>query len=402
MNTYENSYIFEWIDSLISQILDPHRKDFLILSEEQMAELTIKIQQENIRLKSLIRHQLFSLTNQLKKQVLISQYYSALTLLLNQVLHYRKDNPFQQNAMEQAVYLIQSSLEELLSFIETRYFILIDPEVQVSATCYEAIQKEMKVRVQALTNRLDPEYLKDASLRVILQRLYRFIEGRLPPGKVTYRTVFYKKALLKGLEELQWKKNEPEDFSELDKLLIYLNFNSKAYINLLITYFKGNGWESRTVVEKISRLQFFHKAFKQIHPKPKIILNPQYYGLQTIINNWFEQEITYLKETLHLPVSPSTAIGGLQDTLPKVKQKVLCNLSSDQLALILRAADEAKILVAHSMSEVFKTIVPHLSTPHKEELSYNAMRVRTYNVEDRDKEIAIAMLETIIKKIKTF
>jgi hypothetical protein len=86
----------------------------------------------------------------------------------------------------------------------------------------------------------------------------------------------------------------------------------------------------------------------------------------------------------------------------KPKHKVLCKLSTDQTGLILRAADESRILVSKSMNEVFKTIVPHLSTPYKEDLSYDGMRSKSYVAEDRDKQIAIETLERIIKKIKQY
>ena len=73
-----------------------------------------------------------------------------------------------------------------------------------------------------------------------------------------------------------------------------------------------------------------------------------------------------------------------------------------QTGLILRATDELRILVSKSMNEVFKTIVPHLSTPYKEDLSYDGMRSKSYVAEDRDKQIAIETLERIIKKIKQY
>ena len=404
MNTYGNTYIFEWIDTLISQIFDPQQNDFFIIDEKQMETWTVKIKQETIHLKSQLRNQLFSLNKRNKKQRLISEYYSALTLLLNHLLRYKKDNHFEQQSKQQMISLIQSVLEELLVFIETRYLSLINPEAQVSATCGRAIQEEMKRRMQELTNRLGPEHLKNAALEIVLQRFSRFIEGKLPEFKANYRTVFYKKALLKGLEELHWVENDSEDFSPLDKLLIYLNYNSKAYISFLINFIKGKVRDYNNPTETISILRFYQKAFKQIHPKPNTILNPGYYNLRTIINNWFEQEILYLKDTISLsnPRVSSSETVYISHQSVKEKQKIICNLSSDQMALILRAADEAKILMARSMSEVFKTIVPHLSTPHKQNLSYNAMRVKTYNVEDRDKEVAIQMLEMIINKIKTF
>lgn len=82
--------------------------------------------------------------------------------------------------------------------------------------------------------------------------------------------------------------------------------------------------------------------------------------------------------------------------------KVLCKLSTDQTALILRASDELKILISKSMNHLFKTIVPFLSTPNKADLSYNAMRSKAYVFEERDKQIAIETLERMIKQIKEY
>ena len=86
----------------------------------------------------------------------------------------------------------------------------------------------------------------------------------------------------------------------------------------------------------------------------------------------------------------------------KRKQKVMCALSTDQTGLILRAADELRILVAKSMREIFKTIVPHLSTPYKKDLSYDGMRSKSYVAEEKDKQIAIETLQRIIKKIEEY
>ena len=54
------------------------------------------------------------------------------------------------------------------------------------------------------------------------------------------------------------------------------------------------------------------------------------------------------------------------------------------------------------MNEVFKTIVPHLSTPYKENLSYDSMRSKSYVAETRDKEIVIETLHQIIEKVKRY
>lgn len=86
----------------------------------------------------------------------------------------------------------------------------------------------------------------------------------------------------------------------------------------------------------------------------------------------------------------------------KIKNKILCNLSTDQTALILRAADELRILRAKSLRTVFRNIAPHLSTPHKKEISFDAMRVNAYKAEESDKEVVIFELTRLIKKIKEY
>ncbi|WP_179414592.1 hypothetical protein HDF19_00395 [Mucilaginibacter sp. E4BP6] len=82
--------------------------------------------------------------------------------------------------------------------------------------------------------------------------------------------------------------------------------------------------------------------------------------------------------------------------------KILCQLSVDQLGIILKAADDAKLVIAQSLSLVFKSIVPYLSTPAREELSWQSMRSSSYHPEERDKELAILALEKMIKEIKQY
>ncbi|MDA6069531.1 hypothetical protein NJT12_07865 [Flavobacterium sp. AC] len=54
------------------------------------------------------------------------------------------------------------------------------------------------------------------------------------------------------------------------------------------------------------------------------------------------------------------------------------------------------------MNQVFKTIVPFLSTPFKKNLSFDSMRSKAYIAEERDKEIAVETLQRIIKQIREY
>jgi hypothetical protein len=153
--------------------------------------------------------------------------------------------------------------------------------------------------------------------------------------------------------------------------------------------------------ERMIELLFYFKEFRQLHSSEKLSFDPCQKNIKDSLFNWFKHEIDYLQSKMEL----STSSSQIQKNVNKneiVQNKIECVLSTDQIGLILRASDESRILKARSMSQVFKTIVPHLSTPQKKELSYESMRSKSYTVEERDKEIAIKTLERIIKHIKDY
>ena len=57
MNTSATSYIFEWIDSLITKVVNPDFNRLVRLDDREMEELSLKLLEESVRLKSQIRNQ---------------------------------------------------------------------------------------------------------------------------------------------------------------------------------------------------------------------------------------------------------------------------------------------------------------------------------------------------------
>jgi hypothetical protein len=97
-----------------------------------------------------------------------------------------------------------------------------------------------------------------------------------------------------------------------------------------------------------------------------------------------------------------TADTGVTPAKPTVIAKLLCKLSTDQIGIILKAADDTKVILASSMSVIFRTIVPYLSTDRNKNMSWDSMRKSTYRMEQSDKDVAIATLEKLILKIKGY
>lgn len=86
----------------------------------------------------------------------------------------------------------------------------------------------------------------------------------------------------------------------------------------------------------------------------------------------------------------------------KVLFKVLCKLSVDQLGILLRACDDSRLLVARSLSAVFQTIVPYLSTDKTTEISWRSMRKSSYQFEAADLERVVEVLEKLIAVVKGY
>lgn len=405
MKNINKSYPLEWLDLLITVTLNPAKTNISSITTEQLENTISRIPEENMRLQSLIKSQIFSISKESEIKLLIKQYHSSLIVLLDQTLENQKVAISRHVALKNVYKVLLSNIDELLSFIETRFSTNLSLEERVPKTYLSVTRKELKNKLDKLKFAIDGEIEGYPSVDIVLKRLYHFTNTPCLHYEVTFRDILYKKELVRGLEEIHWSDERSETYSALDELLIYLNFNSKAYMNLLTSNLAQRINDYEGAIEKMDKLLYFYKAFNQLHRKPGMVLNPKYHDLQIVLSNWFVQEIFYLEKKLHLSVVPlqgKTETPKSKEQQTKEKLKVLCILSSDQSGLILRAAHELKILIAKSMNEVFKTIVPHLSTPYREDLSFDGMRSKSYQAEERDKQIAIETLERIIKQIRGY
>ncbi len=398
-------YNLEWLDVLINVTLNPAKTDLSKISDDELNFWFLKIEEEKAKYPLFIIKEVFILLDENKISTLINQCHCNLIMLVNRAHENKEKISLRKQNLKDLYNLLIANLEELLRFLEFRFSTYLCLEKRVPATYLSVTKKELRPRMNRLKRRLFSEITDEKIKNIIFDTLNSFINPLNHDCSITFKEVHYIKELLKELEALKEPHRKTSVYSSLDKLLIYLNFNCKEYIN----YFTQNIVERINACESISDkmdcLLFYFKEFNQIHRKAGMALHAEQTDLKDELSNWFSQEIFYLEKKLHLSIVPLRAkTENLKEKTPvkNEKSKVLCILSTDQMALILRAADELKILMARSMNEVFKTIVPHLSTPYKENLSYDSMRSKSYTAEERDKEIAIQTLEKLIKKIKEY
>ena len=395
-------YTLEWLDSLITVSLNPARANPEALLPEEITGFKSKMEKKIWEQKSLLKNEVFGLLEEQKIKLLINQYHSTLIILLDQAFENLNNISDGKPALKKIIKEVITAVDELLTFIEIRFPGYIGTEEKVAPTLLSKAKKEVKQKTEKLTIEL---YQKtDEQLAgILLNVIHSFCKCK--DNQATFQQVWYLKELLNQLISLDNHETGNDNFSGLDKILIYLNFNSEEYSAYLTQKISRKILPFERINDKIDCLQFHLKELNQLPRKAGIALYTQQSNLTDTMANWLTEEIFYLERKIHLsalPVKKSTESPGQKSIIAEQKSKVSCIFSTDQLGIFLRAVDELRVVKARSMTEVFKTIVPHLSTPYKEDLSYDAVRSKSYAAEERDKKIVMETLQQVIEKVKRY
>ena len=396
-------YPLEWLDSLILQTFNPKNTGVNSISESDLSLISATILEETHKIQIQLKNEVFSLRKKRQIRLLVRKYHSTLIFLLDNVIENRINESFKTPNLANTIDTIINSLDELLSFVETRFSNYLSLDVRVPITYLIVSRKELELKLDKLKRKKISNEIHRNVMDIVLTVLYELVKSD-KGYKITYRQILYQKELLKSMDSFDDSDEGFAVFGSLDELLIGLNFNCIGYINYLISRIVGSLNLQLSTTERMGKILLYFKQFNQLYSNEKIMFEPSQPNIKNVLHNWFKHEIAYLeKDIVFSRESKTVAVAKHVDVIAtEVENKIECILSTDQMGLILRATDESRILKARSMSQVFKTIVPHLSTPFKKDLSYQSVRSKSYNAEERDKEIAIQTLEKIIKKIKTY
>lgn len=387
------TYPLEWLDNLILEHLNPNRTAISQLSETDLANISENIVKESARIQIRIKNEIFSLRKKREIRLLIRKYHSSLIFLLDAVVDNRKTAAFETAGLAQAAELIISCLDELLSFLENRFAAYLSLDERVPITYLMVSRNELELKLKKLKQRKCESEGDQIVLGIVIEELS---ETGLcdTKGRVTFRQLGYERMLLKSVLSLEHSENGSAVFSAFDRLLISLNFNSAQYVNLLKERLVNTLDLAEGVEQKFNTLAYYAKELGQIDSNYTITFNPAVQHLKMVLEQWLQYEMLYMEKKMER--SDALASKGA------VENKLECDLSADQIGIILRAADEARVVKSRSMSLVFQRIVPHLSTAFKRDLSYQSVRSKSYNAEETDKNTAIMTLEKMIKKIRSY
>jgi hypothetical protein len=394
-------YLLEWFDEIITKTFNPANPMGRTITIAQAKAMTEQVYSEVAEIQTNLKDQVFTITKEKQIKLFVSKYHTSLVHLLDTFIgnsaHAVKDSPH----LAHLVTLILSSMDELLTFIETRFQGYLALEEYVPANYLVVARKQLSQKLEDVKVILAGDMAAKPVSDIVFGNLAAFLNsGR--HKQITFREVLYRKELVRELEQMTVTHRGQGYNVLLHELLVYMNFNSTAFINHYTVKIYEELENIALVSERMERLIQLSKGFSKLYSNKNVTLYPRSENLKTVLNRWFLVQIDALQHTSNENVIP---LGKGPFAVPQITgntTKLTCILSSDQIGLILRGADELQVVKARSMSAVFRAIVPHLSTPNKDNLSYDAMRSKSYNAEEKDKEAAIAVLENIIRKIRGY
>lgn len=390
-------YALEWLDILITVTLNPQKTKTQNLSSEDIVKLNEHIVKESDKILSKIKSVVFNLTDEAKIRCSVEKYHSGLISLLDQALETRSLGSKNLKSLWDS---ITYCLDDLISFIEKRFANYLGRQERVSATYLSRTRADIIKLLSSVIDRPIHQHALKSTLDIVIRELVDFLNLPVEKHTHTLQEVLYVRDLGSAIAEQNFKE-ERDVFSGLDELLIYMNFNSREYMHDLTQRIMAQISNISLIPDKLERLIFLLKSFKQLPKKRDVVYCSANSDIYKQICNWFNQELSYFEKQIHYSVT--SPVSNVEPNGVSGKEtKIRSILSVDQMAIILRAADELKIITARSLSSVFKAIVPHLSTLNQENISFDSMRSKSYSAEIRDKEVVIHLLQQMIKVIKYY
>jgi len=396
----DEKYALRWLDLVVTTILDPAKTNISTIGSHELESFGSLMQQEITQNKTILSQAAFRIFSKRKIQRMVGQYHKSLFLLLETAF---ERHPQIAATSEKAMSLGKTAIEainELLDFIEHRFGEYIDLDSWVPSAHLAGVRDSISERLEKLTPWLDAA-AESTPLAAMILGAFSMLSGEdQKKRRATFREVFYKKELLDQLEKLAGSlPTDEQSLRQLTQILVFMNFNSRSFIDYYTGEIAARIRQMPSPTEKRGALLLAHKDFNQLHHQSELRLHAGSIDVKTAIGRWFDAELQYL-ETQREWETPAAAqsLADIPDNSAD-HTKILCFLSIDQIALLLRALDSLRIIQARSMNSVFQRIAPHLSTRRKKDISWESMRAKAYQFEESDKQRVLKMLESVSRWI---
>jgi len=399
-----NYYVYQRLEDLVHE-LNPAVVQPYPLAEGKVINITDEIKREKQRIQAALQDQFYNNNEGESTAQLIRKSHHSLVLLINKSYETRNhDSAYKMNVVKPLDDLLHC-LDQLLHWFHQNfngYLTSLQPYPITKLRSIRNLIIEKKEDVRDLLRKAGNE---DSAIDVVCSALDEFVR-RIDQGEaITKHEADYHKDLLKDIERTNGHSQIVSNCPSLHELLVYWNLNSKECFSYFTKGLEDIISKYDTIPKKLQYLRLQYKYVHQMPELPDFKYDPRYPSIKEYFCDYLLREIAHATEEIEY-MNRKNAGPLRSDQLEKIANdtefKLLCNLSVDQLSLILRALYEIGLISSRSLSLVFKTLTKYLATPVTDDISWENMRRKSYAGESNDKASAIQALLNAAEKIKEY
>jgi hypothetical protein len=353
--------------------------------------------QETTNMKTFLNRKSLAMESERSFKILIQQYQLQIAVWLNDLFDEKRKENFAYP--EWAIEFIVEELQSLLSFIYNRYPSFFNLDEKLPEISLQQIRESLRERFQKLRKHLVKEFKNEEHVELALLPLKKLLNPD-SKNKISYRFLFYTKRIEKTLLEFACKRC-PGGLCEdntIIKLIILLNYNCEDAHDFLTSKITTEVKDEDRVENKINRLCFFLKEFRQLEEKPHLAFKSRSRSLKEQIIGWITEEIYYHENN---PLSVPASLAAKQESLLS-EEKVQLSVSVEVFTIIVRAAKDNKLIVTKHATELFKIVSKYFSTRQVNTISTQSLRNKSYDAKSSAKREAIDFLHGMIRSIHDY
>jgi hypothetical protein len=373
-------YSFKWLDNLIINKLSAAGSAVTPLNREEVILVARTLAENKETLPFEFLQKLLSLKNERQCKRLVNRYHLQFVLLREHIRRNLKHTKTTYPRIYELNRYAEEFVEYLLSLIEMRFPNYLRNDSPVSDTF-------RNITVSGLKNLLkkvkEKAFFRHEPIidRIVIPSAISTLENK----EVTFGQLNYWQEMLGGLLSME-AIQQISHFNTLEEFLINMNFNHAHFVSYL----------QQKILKGAKNNIDGRKYFREINIRRDIYYSNTHQSLHRIMHNWFTRNP-------YTPMIESSSVPAVKESPLSRKTKntkVILKLSVDQYGILLRAADQTKLLDAPSFSHVCETMAPIFATANQEEISANSLRSNAYPTEENDKLVTIRSLEKMIRWIR--
>ena len=380
-------YELNELERLISELStdlqsDPYSQDIIL-------DIQSSISTEVVRIKNSFKRIAFSDHRDLLIERYMQNHQSALVDLADKLWPTISDD---KSKINQYTY---DQLDDLIRFLEKFFSKYFNPETKIPESYRLIAIRELRPHLKQIQSDLEETNLDMGLIKIVLSPLRKLVHHR--SSQITFSNLIFCKTLFRELSnfrEIISDQNDP--IESLICSMIYLNFNSIKFFTYCTSFIKSCYQSKETLVDQLDKLAWFSKTIGQAAVKPCFTYQAQMATLKDQLLEWIEQETSYLERRHQLSLNlPVNKVDGLPENY-----KLTTGLSVAQLAYFTKLLLETKVILNRNHKEVLKFISHYFRSKKAENISFESMRTKFYNIESNTREAVREIVSTILNEVR--